>query len=65
MGCLAGKGHLYQASHKVQVTSWKGNKSTVKPGVREEDSSDMASSGAGKAVGPMNSQRQLALYQGC
>lgn len=63
MGCLAGKGHLYQASHKVQVTSWKGNKSTVKPGVRK-DTSDVASSGAGKAIVPMKSQRQLTLYQG-
>ena len=60
MGCLAGKGHLYQVSHKVQVTSWKGNKITDKPGVRE-DSSDMASSGAGKAIVLMNSQRQLTL----
>lgn len=60
MGCLAGKGHLYHATHKVQVTSWKENKSTVKPGVREK-SSDIASSGAGKAIVFMNSQRQLTL----
>lgn len=56
MGCLAGKGHLYHATHKVQVTSWKENKSTVKPGVREE-SSDIAYSGVGKATVLMNSQR--------
>lgn len=60
MGCLAGKGHLYHATHKVQVTSWKENKSTVKPGVREE-SSDIAYSGVGKATVLMNSQRQLTL----
>lgn len=64
MGCLAGKGHLYHASHKVQVASWRGNKNFDKPGVRE-DPSDIASSGAGKAIVLMNSQRRLTLEEGC